>query len=113
MYSVTSAYDVLRKKCDGNSNKVLDLIWLLKIPPKVRLFLWRPVMNILPICDNLNKEQVMIDNTCPICRGNAELVFHLFVDCYFANNCCYSSPVGYYHGTNDNFKDWLCSMLNK
>lgn len=31
-------------------------------------------MNILPARNNLNKRHVMVENTCPVCRGHAELV---------------------------------------
>lgn len=55
------------------------MIWSLKIPPKIKSFLWRAALNIIPTCNNLNKKHVMIDYTCPVYRGHVETVLHVFV----------------------------------
>lgn len=86
MYSVSSAYGFLHEDVDGDPDKVWELIWSLKVPPKIKSFLWCATMNIIPTCDNLSWKQVLIDSTCLVCRGHAESVCRLFVDCYFAKN---------------------------
>lgn len=70
-------------------------------------------MNVILTCDNLNKKRVMVDNTCPVCPGHAESPLYLFVDCYIARTCWYSSKVGYNRGSYDFFGDWLSFMLNR
>lgn len=37
-------------------------------------------MNILPTCNYLNRMRVMIEDICPVCRGQLETIFHVFVD---------------------------------
>lgn len=42
-------------------------IWKLKIPQKVKLFIWRAVCDVLPIRDNLRKRRVNCDFNCDHC----------------------------------------------
>ncbi|XVF82038.1 hypothetical protein PTKIN_Ptkin16aG0010900 [Pterospermum kingtungense] len=70
------------------------------------------MINILPTCDNLVVRRVTVENICPVCRGDSESVFHLFVDCSYAKCCWYASPVGYRRGSCQNFADWLQFLFN-
>ena len=42
-------------------------IWLLKIPPKIRIFTWKACVNALPTMSNLRKRGVSTDGLCPVC----------------------------------------------
>ena len=42
----------------GIDGKVWKTIWALKVPPKVRNFIWRACSNILPTKDNLHHQRV-------------------------------------------------------
>lgn len=44
-------------------------LWNLKIPPKVKIFLWRASSNCLPTKDNLIIKQVPVTNTCAVCNA--------------------------------------------
>ena len=82
-----------------------SLIWSIKVPPKVESLLWHSFLNILPTIDNLPKKHVVVENICPFYHGNTESIMHIFVDCFFARNCWYSSIVGYCHGSSIGFTD--------
>ena len=56
--------------------------WLKAIPTKVRILVWRMILDKLPTKDRLLKEGVEIDNTrCSICQGDTESAKHIFMDC--------------------------------
>ena len=47
-----------------------SLIWSIKVPLKVKSLLWHASLNILPTVDNLQKKHAVVENICPLCRGN-------------------------------------------
>lgn len=38
---------------------------------------------------------------------------HIFIECYYAKHCWYSSIIGYCHGPSTSFADWLLNALEK
>jgi len=84
-YSVRSAYkmcmqellDVNHFKAQGN----WDLIWKLKVPPKVKNFIWRVCRNTLPTRLRLKEKGVNCDPTCALCNLTEEDSFHIFFRC--------------------------------
>ena len=60
-------------------------IWKLKVPPKVRTFLWRACPNCLPTRDNLSRK-LQVEAICEFCRQEPETVTHLLWVCPFARN---------------------------
>ena len=61
-------------------------IWALKVPPKVRMFVWRACYNILPTRENLHRRKVMVDPQCEICCQKSESVGHILWECPLARN---------------------------
>lgn len=59
-------------------------IWSLFIPPKMRIFLWWALLDILPTSCNLFKRQVIHSPTCQRCNRMPEDTFHALVGCQFA-----------------------------
>ncbi|XP_019198290.1 PREDICTED: uncharacterized protein LOC109192159 [Ipomoea nil] len=43
-----------------------------KVPPKIHNFMWRCVMNVLPVCENLRSKRVFIGGGCPLCPADME-----------------------------------------
>lgn len=87
-YSVKSAYhiafqrkgnDLNRGGSSRNCNTIWKVIWGLKVPPKVRLFLWRACKNIIPVRDNLSRRGMGSDHSCPLCSFEKETVFHALI----------------------------------
>jgi hypothetical protein len=71
MYSVRSAYYQLMEtivdnnhlKESGNWKK----LWQLRVPNKVKIFLWRVLRGCLPVRSRLTQKGVQCDNKCPHC----------------------------------------------
>ena len=69
---------------DGENLKCISAVWSLKIPPRVRFFLW-----LLSRRQNLtrdvleSREKHLEDNTCPFC-SERETSHHLFFECVVA-----------------------------
>uniref|UniRef100_A0A7N2RFE3 Reverse transcriptase zinc-binding domain-containing protein n=1 Tax=Quercus lobata TaxID=97700 RepID=A0A7N2RFE3_QUELO len=61
-------------------------VWDLKVPPKVRMFLWRAVSTGLPTRDKLHQRRVNVDTQCEFCFHNTETVHHILRECPFAQN---------------------------
>ena len=94
-FSVKSAYRVaLRLKQGveaehsraGEEGKPWKMIWDLKVPPKIRNFMWRAVSNILPTRDNLYWRRVAMESTCEFHRQHPETEAHVLWECLFARN---------------------------
>ena len=56
-------------------------IWLLKIPPKIRIFTWKACVNALPTMSNLRKRGVSTDGLCPVCGLEDETILHALCSC--------------------------------
>ena len=95
-YSVSSAYALelkRQKPQDGgessNSEELKGMwrrIWKLKIPGKVRHFLWRACNETLPTSQNLQRRKIMVDPRCRICDGEVETTTHILWECPLANS---------------------------
>ena len=90
-YSVKSSYLLIQ---DGKENSQTSdnsgfwrQMWNLKIPVKVKHFLWRAVSNCLPTKDLLRRRKVDVNLVCPMCQNSAETVLHILVECSFASAC--------------------------
>ena len=84
-YSVRSAYrDILNNDTALNQHCVTgswNSIWNLKLPPKVKNFMWRACRNCLPTRVKLQSRGVQCPLDCAVCAGPHEDSSHLFFDC--------------------------------
>lgn len=110
-YSVKSAYLFLQEL--NNSQQTMSnsgfwrKLWNLKIPPKVKSFLWRASTNCLPTKDLLRSKRVHVTHICPTCNEFPETTLHTLVLCSFANICwqrVLQQPVT---STFTSFQEWL------
>jgi hypothetical protein len=85
MFSVRSAYNLdlelldRQKGCSSftpNTRSSWKLIWQLKIPRTVQLFLWRACNDILPTKGKLWKRKVVDNPLCPLCGTEFESSIH-------------------------------------
>ncbi|KAL5568310.1 hypothetical protein UlMin_024885 [Ulmus minor] len=92
-YTVKSGYKLA---CDLN-NPISDstsaggsnwwtTLWTLKLPPKIKFFLWRSCLNALPTKDNLVKRGIKTLQSCPRCGEVQESVIHVFFECIYARS---------------------------
>ena len=61
-------------------------VWDLKVPPKVRMFLWKACSNCLPTRDKLHQRRVNVDTRCELCLQQTETVHHILWECPFGQN---------------------------
>ncbi|GLT34293.1 hypothetical protein SLA2020_088170 [Shorea laevis] len=69
-------------------------LWKLQVPPKVRIFLWRAILNSLPSLDNLVKRGVSQEITCPNCHIADETLMHLLLYCPHVEPIWFGSALG-------------------
>jgi ribonuclease HI len=65
----------------GGDNTSWNLVWRVRVPPKVRNFVWRLIRGILPTRVALNKKFPIPDTSCIFCNQEAETDLHLFCHC--------------------------------
>ncbi|KAK3230518.1 hypothetical protein Dsin_002399 [Dipteronia sinensis] len=87
-YSVKSRYHLGCNLISSPSCSSLDsseswwkYLWRMKIPSKVKIFLWRVSHNWIPIGCNLNKRRIPVDVFCHICCRRPETSFHALWCC--------------------------------
>ena len=61
-------------------------VWSLNIPPKVRTFMWRACLDVLPTKANLAQRKVRIDTRCSLCCQQNETTCHISWECPLARN---------------------------
>ena len=65
-------------------NPVWCKLWKLKLPNKIKIFMWRACHNILPTSENLVRRRVIDDSTCELCQREMESVLHVLWECNVA-----------------------------
>lgn len=88
IFSVKSGYHVIKRmEADINlapssssliPEKVWHTLWQLPIPQKIKIFLRKAALNILPVRENLAKRKLVTSRSCPICGEADETVEHAF-----------------------------------
>ncbi|CAA7035950.1 unnamed protein product [Microthlaspi erraticum] len=122
-YSVKTGYHVAMEV-----NENLDLyqnhqgiswmteIWNARISPKMKVFLWKIVQEVLPVGDNLLNCGIL-DNACCVHCGDLETTEHLFFHCGFAkevwNQAPFTKPINplqidNFTTTLTDSKTWIC-----
>ncbi len=96
IFTTKSAYQMLaedKNRHTGSSSNPERLhafwkgIWRVKVPHKIRVFMWRACSSILSTKTSLFKRGVTSSSLCPICLDDAETVLHSLWDCGFTKEC--------------------------
>lgn len=100
-YLVKSGYQVAVNhkhqgipNCSNLNPSHWSVIWKLKIPEKVKIFLWRAAKDILPTAENLWRKRVLQEATCLVCTHQLENSAHALLDCKIARKVWRVSPIG-------------------
>ncbi|KAJ7965493.1 Ribonuclease H [Quillaja saponaria] len=64
----------------SNFDGVWSRLWRLKIPPKIKHFLWRGIKDTLPVQFNLLRRGIQVCKSCPNC-GSWESSMHALISC--------------------------------
>ena len=70
-------------------------VWGLRLPPKLGLFTWKIIHNILPVKNRLAKRGVDLDTSYCWCLGMEEDIDHLFLNCPKAQMLWRASTLGF------------------
>ncbi|KAF8408042.1 hypothetical protein HHK36_007182 [Tetracentron sinense] len=109
-FSVRSAYHLtstLRDRESATSSSTSSLswngslsgikwsqVWQLAIPPKVKIFIWKVALNILPVRANLCKRKIPVENVCGVCGEEGETILHVLKNCHYARQVWLLSQLG-------------------
>lgn len=71
----------------ANPPKIWTLIWGIKVPPKVQVFLWKLEHKVLPTNSFLGSRLHLaeLESTCKWCGCQDESIDHLFLNCELVN----------------------------
>lgn len=94
-FSVSSAYEMLLKEESSplsaessNAGEIRDTwrkVWKLRIPGKVKHFLWRACSEALPTNHNLYRRKIINNQLCNFCERAVETTSHVLWACPYAN----------------------------
>ncbi len=103
-FTVKSAYWLLvyqqqhqQVHTSSSSNGVINVfwnrVWAAKVPPKVKLFIWRACRNILPTLTKLFERKASSSFSCSWCSEALETNDHVLWQCDFAQKVWRACPV--------------------
>jgi hypothetical protein len=93
--SVKSVNQAARRNgTSAQSNSVLGKIWKLSLHARLKMFLWRVAMNILPTRASLSRFVPNMDSSYPICGHQLETLIHLLWTCPLARALWFNSAWG-------------------
>lgn len=116
-YSVKSAYAALIEQRGSQVSSANSgfwrKLWNLKIPLKIKHFLWRASSDVLPTKEQLRAKRVEVCALCPVCNLTLESTFHILVGCEFASSCW--NIAGYTNGQQGatSFAEWFDGALQR
>lgn len=87
-------------------------LWSLKIPPKVRNFMWRCAHHILPIRITLSRQGMDINTSCPHCDAEVETIVHALRDCPTVIQVCQVSPCSEILKCDVSLVQWLEELVS-
>ena len=99
----------------GSSSRLWKMIWMVRVPKALQMFLWKACHNALPTKENLKWRQISVDSHCPLCGLYEEFVGHILWLCQSARDVWLEGLKGLYKCTSDdvNFKEvFLCSKTD-
>lgn len=69
-------------------------LWKARVPPKVKMCIWRIAWNILPTRSNLSRRGVVCEHGYLKCAAEVESSYHVFVECPYAIAVWFASLLG-------------------
>lgn len=115
IYTVKSAYklarNMLRPWDENNNDSIWKRLWRVKVPAKVKTFLWRTLANCLPTLNNLQTKKNHVCVTCPLCGLEEETADHCLIHCIFARACWNIVCPEFKYDRTMIFQDWLRYLM--
>ena len=122
-YDVRTAYKIPHKDEVSKSpfqvrphqiqKKIWQLIWKVRTPHKVNLFVWKLMQDSLPTFLALKNRGICHHSTCPFCNEEEESTSHLFLHCTFTRACWHGSTLAIHTSDFDNIsvQAWLNNII--
>ncbi|CAL1410909.1 unnamed protein product [Linum trigynum] len=116
IYSVRSAYKLWKNRHEEEFGELYTPVnwkrfWKLKIPPKVRLFAWRWIRDILPTRARIVERTQRGHVGCPFC-DLPESQYHIFRDCAWVRRVSRDTPMHrlFERGETLTCEEWYCNL---
>ena len=123
-FTVKSAYHLALNLLDSDGNEECSIgdpckllwrkLWRLNLPPKIKIFAWKACINSLPTMEAINQRGISHSKTCPVCKNEAESIYHALLDCVFSSlvwNLWLENPLNS-HGIKLSFLDSSIFVLS-
>lgn len=68
-------------------------IWRLRVPNKLKVFMWKCCNNAVAVRSNLQQRHMRVEGGCGICGREEETANHLFFECEFSKVFWFGLPV--------------------
>ena len=93
----------------GVSQQLWIAIWSAKVQPKIRVFMWRACLDILPTRTKLFDRGILSSFSCQWCEENPESPSHVLWQCEFAQRVWSACPVPIPHTCHPSllFRDFI------
>lgn len=65
-------------------NKISATLWKIRAPPKVVIFSWLVLMNVILMWNNLQMRGWSGPSTCMLCSRENKNIKHMFITCRYA-----------------------------
>ncbi|XP_074326550.1 uncharacterized protein LOC141664498 [Apium graveolens] len=116
IYSVKSAYTIIQEnnpyQDDYGDTGFWRRLWNLKVPPKVKTFIWKAATNCLPTKDLLRTKRVNVSEWCPLCNEAAESILHTLISCSFARACWSHLFVDINVNSQQSYLQWMITEMD-
>ncbi|KAL8131971.1 hypothetical protein AgCh_007755 [Apium graveolens] len=115
-YTVRSAYTAIQEVKQSyiqNDSISWKKLWNAKVPLKVKHFIWSAVRNILPTKDQLLTRRVDVNDKCPVCNDEIEIVYHVLVTCSMAKQYWNDLGINTEENNSSSFDRWVNSIFQK
>ncbi|CAN6581577.1 unnamed protein product [Malus baccata var. baccata] len=84
-------------------------VWKLKVPPKIRCFMWKTLQEAVANKANLFKCRSSPSPICPLCNSKEESMIHLFLQCPWVEEVWHGRMLtrGLRRGEVTSWANWL------
>jgi len=112
-YIMENLVDSSEYRVEGN----WKMLWNMKIPQRMKVFLWRAARGCLPTRQRLQQRVVNCTDKCEYCTSNYENEWHIFFSCQKAQEVWEIASlwgmISGEFGTADGFKSLFFHMLEQ